>query len=351
MGCCASVLRVVGVGWPGIGRLGAGGCRFVNVVVRMVAVDDQPRLTSGMNLSWNSSLLQQNMIKVFEAVIHFAGLKAVGESVHKPLMYHDNNLIGTIVLLEVMAAHGCKKENPLNDILPVSVGNLDPYDILAANWSSASPICNWIGVTCSRSHKGVAALNLANRGLESSIPPNTENPLNDILPVSVGNFDTYDILAANWSSASPICNWIGVTCGRRHKGVAALNLANRGLKSSIPPNTVPLSGYNFMSGLIASATASPKANDIFPVSVANLSTSLEQIAAGGCGIKEPFQILYLTFRESGLLEPKMSGEGDTTLYDDNGGYRCQFARARGRTLLSKAGLGIFNRGVSIGVCH
>ncbi|KAL8536370.1 hypothetical protein ACS0TY_011843 [Phlomoides rotata] len=45
----------------------------------------------------------------FGAVIHFAGLKAVGESVQKPLMYYDNNLIGTIVLLEVMAAHGCKK--------------------------------------------------------------------------------------------------------------------------------------------------------------------------------------------------------------------------------------------------
>ncbi|KAJ3685189.1 hypothetical protein LUZ61_014353 [Rhynchospora tenuis] len=45
----------------------------------------------------------------FDAVIHFAGLKAVGESVQKPLMYYDNNLVGTITLLEVMAAHGCKK--------------------------------------------------------------------------------------------------------------------------------------------------------------------------------------------------------------------------------------------------
>ncbi|KAL5201968.1 hypothetical protein ABZP36_012920 [Zizania latifolia] len=45
----------------------------------------------------------------FEAVIHFAGLKAVGESVHKPLLYYDNNLIGTITLLQVMAAHGCTK--------------------------------------------------------------------------------------------------------------------------------------------------------------------------------------------------------------------------------------------------
>lgn len=45
----------------------------------------------------------------FDAVIHFAGLKAVGESVQKPLLYFDNNLIGTIILFQVMVAHGCKK--------------------------------------------------------------------------------------------------------------------------------------------------------------------------------------------------------------------------------------------------
>lgn len=43
-----------------------------------------------------------------ETVIHFAGLKAVGESVQDPLAYYDNNLHGTMVLCEVMAAYGCK---------------------------------------------------------------------------------------------------------------------------------------------------------------------------------------------------------------------------------------------------
>ena len=42
-------------------------------------------------------------------VIHFAGLKAVGESCVKPIEYYDNNLYGTLVLLEVMREHGCKK--------------------------------------------------------------------------------------------------------------------------------------------------------------------------------------------------------------------------------------------------
>ena len=44
-----------------------------------------------------------------DAVIHFAGLKAVGESTQKPLMYYDNNVTGTLVLCEVMAEHGCKR--------------------------------------------------------------------------------------------------------------------------------------------------------------------------------------------------------------------------------------------------
>ena len=44
-----------------------------------------------------------------DAVIHFAGLKAVGESVRIPLAYYRNNLDSTLTLCEVMAAHGCKR--------------------------------------------------------------------------------------------------------------------------------------------------------------------------------------------------------------------------------------------------
>ena len=43
-----------------------------------------------------------------EAVIHFAGLKAVGESVQKPLEYYTNNLVSTLTLLNVMRDHGVK---------------------------------------------------------------------------------------------------------------------------------------------------------------------------------------------------------------------------------------------------
>jgi UDP-glucose 4-epimerase len=57
----------------------------------------------------NASDLQ----KVFDSykidsVVHFAGLKAVGESVEKPLKYYDNNVNGTLVLCEVMKQNNCK---------------------------------------------------------------------------------------------------------------------------------------------------------------------------------------------------------------------------------------------------
>ena len=44
----------------------------------------------------------------FDACIHFAGLKAVGESVEKPLEYYENNMNATFVLLHAMRNHGCK---------------------------------------------------------------------------------------------------------------------------------------------------------------------------------------------------------------------------------------------------
>ena len=74
-----------------------------------------------------------------EAVIHFAGLKAVGESVEKPIEYYDNNLISTINLLEVMrevgvkkivfsssaTVYGVAKEMPLKEGMPT--GAINPY--------------------------------------------------------------------------------------------------------------------------------------------------------------------------------------------------------------------------------
>lgn len=87
---------------------------------------------------------KDKLMKVFEqkkieAVIHFAGLKAVGESVHKPLNYYYNNLVSTLVLCEVMTQFDVKKlvfsssatvygnpqTVPIKEDFPLSVTN--PY--------------------------------------------------------------------------------------------------------------------------------------------------------------------------------------------------------------------------------
>ena len=46
---------------------------------------------------------------MIDAVVHFAGLKAVGESVEQPLRYYKNNVCGTVQLCEVMGEYGCKQ--------------------------------------------------------------------------------------------------------------------------------------------------------------------------------------------------------------------------------------------------
>ena len=57
------------------------------------------------SLAMENIFLQENI----EAVIHFAGYKAVGESVEKPLKYYQNNIESTLTLLEVMRRHNVQK--------------------------------------------------------------------------------------------------------------------------------------------------------------------------------------------------------------------------------------------------
>lgn len=89
---------------------------------------------------------KEELAKVFEAnnfdaIIHFAGLKSVGESVAQPLRYYSNNIDSTLVLLELAAQYNVKKfifsssatvygdpeELPLKETSRVGVGITNPY--------------------------------------------------------------------------------------------------------------------------------------------------------------------------------------------------------------------------------
>ena len=59
-----------------------------------------------LDLAAMEKIFEENKI---DAVIHFAGLKAVGESVQKPVEYYHNNITGTLMLIKAMRKYGCKK--------------------------------------------------------------------------------------------------------------------------------------------------------------------------------------------------------------------------------------------------
>ena len=72
------------------------------------------RQITGKEFGFYDMLDSKAMDRIFEenkidAVIHFAGLKAVGESVQKPVEYYHNNITGTLLLIDAMRKAGCKK--------------------------------------------------------------------------------------------------------------------------------------------------------------------------------------------------------------------------------------------------
>ena len=111
----------------GAGFIGSHTCvELLNAGYEIVVVDnlynssekslDRVRELTGKDFAFYTFDIRdkENMQKIFDdhkidACIHFAGLKAVGESCQKPLEYYDNNIGGTLALCEVMRDNGCKK--------------------------------------------------------------------------------------------------------------------------------------------------------------------------------------------------------------------------------------------------
>ena len=79
------------------------------------ALNRVEKITGKTLTFYEGDLLDQDLLEeIFdnerpEAVIHFAGYKAVGESVEKPIEYYHNNITGTLLLCDVMRRYDCKK--------------------------------------------------------------------------------------------------------------------------------------------------------------------------------------------------------------------------------------------------
>jgi UDP-glucose 4-epimerase len=96
---------------------------------------------------FNVDITDKNALEVvfrsspaFYSCIHFAGLKAVGESVRLPLLYYSKNVAGTLVLLELMEQYSCRNivfsssatvygaaPSPITEQTPVGSGITNPY--------------------------------------------------------------------------------------------------------------------------------------------------------------------------------------------------------------------------------
>ncbi|MDR3240035.1 MAG: UDP-glucose 4-epimerase GalE [Clostridiales bacterium] len=91
-----------------------------------------------------------------ECVIHFAGLKAVGESVAKPLAYYDNNLNTTLTLCRVMQKHGVKRFVFSSSATVYSAGNPMPLTESSSTGGCSNPY-GWTKYMCEQILRDAAA--------------------------------------------------------------------------------------------------------------------------------------------------------------------------------------------------
>ncbi|KAE8676985.1 Detected protein of unknown function [Hibiscus syriacus] len=98
----------------------------------------------------------------------------------------------------------------------------DPGNVLATNWSSSTPVCNWFGVSCGSNHRKVTALNLTGLGFVGTLPPHLgnlsflsllsikDNSFHGRLPVQLSNLHRMKhIDLGNNSFSGEIPSWLG----------------------------------------------------------------------------------------------------------------------------------------------
>ena len=112
----------------------------VNVIDKLQQITESSVIFYEIDLLDKPSLRQIFQKHKPKAVIHFAGLKAVGESIKKPLFYYENNLVSTLNLLQTMEEHNCfqlifsssatvygSNISPLSENMEVGQGITNPY--------------------------------------------------------------------------------------------------------------------------------------------------------------------------------------------------------------------------------
>jgi UDP-glucose 4-epimerase len=152
----------------------------------------------------------------FDAVIHFAGLKSVGESVSHPIEYYDNNIGSTLVLLEKMKEHNVKKlvfsssatvygtpsELPLKETSRIGVGITNPYGqtkyMIEQILRDVSVADNLMGITILRYFNPVGAHESGLIGEDPNDTPNNLMPY--ISQVAVGKLEKVGVFGNDYDT-------------------------------------------------------------------------------------------------------------------------------------------------------
>jgi len=196
---------------------------------------------------------KSNVTKVFDehhfdAVIHFAGLKAVGESVAKPLEYYRNNLDSTLTLCEVMrdynvrklifsssaTVYGTPEELPLKETSRTGIGITNPYgqtkfmiEQILRDLATADP--SW-QITILRYFNPIGAHESGLIGEDPDGPPNNLLPF--VSQVTVGKRDKVQVFGSDYDTpdGTGVRDYIHVVdLARGH--VAALNHLREGIST------------------------------------------------------------------------------------------------------------------------
>ena len=185
--------------------------------------------------------------QTFDAVMHFAGLKAVGESVKEPLLYYRTNIDSTLTLLEVMRAHSVRRlifsssatvygsaPIPYSENGSIGVGIANPYgktkymiEQILEDYATANPSVSYISL---RYFNPIGAHESGRIGERATDSPNNLMP--HILRVASGAQTNLKIYGNDYSTVDGTCvrdflHVVDVAKGH----VAALNQAAAGFNA------------------------------------------------------------------------------------------------------------------------
>lgn len=220
------------------------------------AVDERAKLIVA-DLADTARLRQTFAEGGFEAVMHFAALAEVGESVREPLLYYGNNVTGTVSLLEAMKEHGVRKlvfssscatygvpsSVPITEEMPLNP--ISPYGRtkLAIEWVLRDCALAWgLGATALRYFNAAGAAADSRIG-EDHDPETHLIPL--VLKVALGQRETIKIFGVDYPTTDG-------TCVRDYIHVADLAVVHRIALESQPE--AALRCYNVGTGRGVSVT-------------------------------------------------------------------------------------------------